>query len=61
MKPLNKDKRQTRRTQQKSDDRQSHTTEVHLSVVSEKEREQYRIPTYGYILWDACKSCIQPI
>lgn len=50
MKPLNKDKRQARRTQQKSDDRQSHTTEVHLSVVSEKEREQYRIPTYGYIL-----------
>ena len=50
MKPLNKDKRQTRRTQQKSNDRQSRTIEVHLSVVSEKEREQYRIPTYGYIL-----------
>ena len=25
-------------------------TSIHLTVVSEKEREQYRVPSYGYIL-----------
>lgn len=27
-----------------------HTRRVHLSIVTEKERETFRVPSYGYIL-----------
>lgn len=33
-----------------STDSKSQGCHIHISFVSEKERESYRVPTYGYLL-----------
>lgn len=47
MKPIDKPRVKTQRATASDKPR---ANRVHITFVSDKEREQYRIPSYGYIL-----------
>lgn len=50
MKPIKKPFAKSSQKQQCVSDGKSRSANVHITLVSEKEREIYKVPTYGYIL-----------
>lgn len=47
MKPIDK---QRAKSQRDTNSDKPRINRIHITFVSDKEREQYRIPSYGYIL-----------
>lgn len=50
MKPLKNTFAKSRQQSQKESADKSRPNRIHITLVSDKERELYRVPSYGYIL-----------
>lgn len=50
MKPLKNTFAKSRQQSQKESADKSRSNRIHITLVSDKERELYRVPSYGYIL-----------
>lgn len=50
MKPIKKPLVKNGRGRQPVSDSKSHPVGIHITLVSEKERDIYRVPGYGYLL-----------
>ncbi len=50
MKPIKKPFTKSSQKQQSVSENKSRSNKVHITLVSDKERDIYRIPTYGYLL-----------
>lgn len=50
MKPETKPKKQNDQVQQSAPEASQRSKRIHLTLVTEEEREKYRVPSYEYIL-----------
>ncbi len=50
MKPLKKPRAKSSQKPQCVSARKSRSNKIHITLISDKERDIYRIPSYGYIL-----------
>jgi len=50
MKPIKKPFAKSSQKAQEVSAAKSRSNEIHITLVSEKERDIYRVPTYGYVL-----------